>query len=97
MESVIETVCFGLQFAYPAPVFSSFLRFAFSSVSTVSIMSAKAIREATGKDMLNRLLSSSAGAARCNFAAVDETTNWDQLVASNPWLKTTVSAVYIFY
>lgn len=55
-------------------------------------MSAKAIREATGKDMLNRLLNSSAGAARCNFAAVDETTNWDQLVASNPWLKTTVSA-----
>lgn len=54
-------------------------------------MSAKAIREATGKDLLNRLLNGSAGAARCNFASVNETTNWTDLVANNPWLQTTVS------
>lgn len=51
-------------------------------------MSAKAIREATGKDLLNRLLDTNSGAARCKFAAVNETTNWDELVANNPWLKT---------
>lgn len=51
-------------------------------------MSAKAIREATGKDLLNRLLDTSSGAARCKFAAVNETTNWDELVANNPWLNT---------
>lgn len=54
-------------------------------------MSAKAIREATGKDILNRLLASDAGAARCRFAAVNSETNWDELRASNPWLETTVS------
>lgn len=53
-------------------------------------MSAKAIREATGKDLLNRLLDTTSGAARCKFAAVNETTNWDELVANNPWLKTEV-------
>lgn len=54
-------------------------------------MSAKAIREATGKDILNRLLDSSSGAARCNFATVNSETNWDELRANNPWLETTVS------
>lgn len=53
-------------------------------------MSAKAIREATGKDLLNRLLDTDSGAARCKFAAVNETTNWNELVASNPWLQTEV-------
>lgn len=53
-------------------------------------MSAKAIREATGKDMLNRLLNGSAGAARCNFASVNESTDWNTLVAANPWLQTSV-------
>lgn len=54
-------------------------------------MSAKAIREATGKDILNRLLDSTSGAARCNFAAVNSETNWDELLANNPWLATSVS------
>ncbi|XP_055601325.1 ATP-citrate synthase isoform X2 [Uranotaenia lowii] len=53
-------------------------------------MSAKAIREATGKDIINRHLpGSDHGAAQCRFAAVNETTKWAQLVAENPWLETT--------
>lgn len=54
-------------------------------------MSAKAIREATGKDILNRLLDSTSGAAPCKFASVTSNTNWNELVASHPWLETTVS------
>lgn len=53
-------------------------------------MSAKAIREATGKDILNRLLDSSAGAAKCQFAAVNSETNWDHLRTTHPWVETTV-------
>ena len=34
-------------------------------------MSAKAIREATGKDILNRLLAKDSGAAQCKFASID--------------------------
>ncbi|XP_055541492.1 ATP-citrate synthase isoform X2 [Wyeomyia smithii] len=53
-------------------------------------MSAKAIREATGKDIINRhLTGGDHGAAKCRFAAVDETTQWAQLVADNPWLEST--------
>lgn len=54
-------------------------------------MSAKAIREATGKDILNRLLDTNAGAATSRFAAVTVDTKWDDLLAANPWLATTVS------
>lgn len=53
-------------------------------------MSAKAIREATGKDILNRLLDSSSGAAKCQFAVVNNETNWEHLRTSHPWLETTV-------
>lgn len=52
-------------------------------------MSAKAIREATGKDLLNRLLNANSGASRCNFATVNETTNWNDLISHNPWMQTT--------
>lgn len=52
-------------------------------------MSAKAIREATGKDIINRHLVGDHGAAKCRFAAVDESTQWSQLVVDNPWLETT--------
>ncbi|XP_055374613.1 ATP-citrate synthase isoform X2 [Condylostylus longicornis] len=52
-------------------------------------MSAKAIREATGKDILNRLLDEKSGAANCRFASVDPETNWNELVNKNPWLQTT--------
>ncbi|XP_053676296.1 ATP-citrate synthase [Anopheles nili] len=51
-------------------------------------MSAKAIREATGKDIINRQLQGDHGAAKCRFATVSETTQWQQLVQDNPWLET---------
>lgn len=54
-------------------------------------MSAKAIREATGKDIINRQLQGDHGAAKCRFATVTETTQWQQLVQDNPWLETSVS------
>lgn len=54
-------------------------------------MSAKAIRESTGKDIINRHLVGEHGAAKCRFAYVDESTKWDQLIADNPWLETAVS------
>lgn len=57
-------------------------------------MSAKAIREATGKDILNRLLDSSSGAAKSQFATVNSDTNWDQLRLSHPWLETTVCIIF---
>lgn len=60
-------------------------------------MSAKAIREATGKDILNRLLDSSSGAAKCQFAAVNSETNWDHLRTTHPWLETSVSCFIIFF
>lgn len=51
-------------------------------------MSAKAIREATGKDLINRLLSGDTAAARCRFASVTPETKMSELVAKNPWLET---------
>uniref|UniRef100_A0A182MUM6 ATP-citrate synthase n=1 Tax=Anopheles culicifacies TaxID=139723 RepID=A0A182MUM6_9DIPT len=51
-------------------------------------MSAKAIREATGKDIINRHLQGDHGAAKCRFATVTENTQWQQLVLDNPWLET---------
>uniref|UniRef100_A0A0V0G5Z5 ATP-citrate synthase n=1 Tax=Triatoma dimidiata TaxID=72491 RepID=A0A0V0G5Z5_TRIDM len=50
-------------------------------------MSAKAIREATGKDLLNRHLSCSS-AVKCRFASVTENTHWKELANEHPWLKT---------
>ncbi|XP_071454638.1 ATP-citrate synthase [Hetaerina americana] len=50
-------------------------------------MSAKAIREATGKGLLNRHLSAAGSPlSSCQFASVDEQTNWNTLLADNPWL-----------
>ena len=51
-------------------------------------MSAKAIREATGKDLINRKLAVGTNAAKCRFVSIDETTNWGTLAADYPWLKT---------
>ncbi|XP_015598559.1 ATP-citrate synthase [Cephus cinctus] len=51
-------------------------------------MSAKAIREATGKDLINRKLENGTNAAKCRFVPIDEKTNWATVVADNPWLKT---------
>lgn len=50
-------------------------------------MSARAIREATGKNLINRHLSETA-AIKCRFASVDPTTKFSDLVVDNPWLKT---------
>lgn len=51
-------------------------------------MSAKAIREATGKDIINRQLTSGTAYVKCRFASVNENTNIVDLVNENPWLKT---------
>lgn len=51
-------------------------------------MSAKAIREATGKDILNRHLLTHADSTPCRFATVTQDTDWTDLVAKNPWLQT---------
>ncbi|XP_003425261.1 ATP-citrate synthase [Nasonia vitripennis] len=50
-------------------------------------MSAKAIREATGKDLINRKLAQGTRAAKCRFVSIDESTNWSHLVSENPWLS----------
>lgn len=56
-------------------------------------MSAKAIREATGKELINKYLEggNEVGVAKSRFASITETTDWSQLLADNPWLETTVS------
>lgn len=59
-------------------------------------MSAKAIREATGKDILNRLLDGKSGAAQCRFASVTPETNWGKLVDENQWLLNTVSIFFVY-
>ncbi|XP_011301550.1 ATP-citrate synthase [Fopius arisanus] len=51
-------------------------------------MSAKAIREATGKDLINRKLGNGTKAAKCRFVQIDENTNWNTAIAENPWLNT---------
>lgn len=59
-------------------------------------MSAKAIREATGKELINKYLEggNEVGVAKSRFASVSETTDWSQLVADHPWLETTVSLTH---
>lgn len=56
-------------------------------------MSAKAIREATGKELINKYLEggSEIGVAKSRFASVNEATEWNQLLIDHPWLETTVS------
>jgi ATP citrate (pro-S)-lyase len=57
-------------------------------------MSAKAIREATGKLLLNQHLPAGSGAAQCKFASVDEDSKWETVVAANPWLKSEVTYAF---
>lgn len=59
-------------------------------------MSAKAISEATGKDIINRNLDPNTAAAKCRYATVNEDTKLADLVADNPWLKTEVSLWYLY-
>lgn len=48
-------------------------------------MSAKAVSEAKGKELLNKFLE---GAAMQNrVVTVTQDVNWNQLVADNPWLN----------
>nr|XP_023018774.1 LOW QUALITY PROTEIN: ATP-citrate synthase-like [Leptinotarsa decemlineata] len=51
-------------------------------------MSAKAIREATGKNIINKHLGGGTAAVQCRFASVNQDTKFAELVANNPWLKT---------
>jgi ATP citrate (pro-S)-lyase len=55
-------------------------------------MSAKAIREASGKDLINRNRPAWTAAVKCQFASVTEGANWTELLSNNPWLKTQVKA-----
>ena len=59
-------------------------------------MSAKAIREATGKDLINKYLEggNETGTQKSRFASVTESTDWSQLVVEHPWLESTVSTFY---
>ncbi|KAG5342875.1 ACLY synthase, partial [Acromyrmex heyeri] len=51
-------------------------------------MAAKAIREATGKDLINRKLSVGTKVAKCRFVSITENTNWIDIVNEHSWLKT---------
>ncbi|KAL6263082.1 hypothetical protein P5V15_005883 [Pogonomyrmex californicus] len=51
-------------------------------------MAAKAIREATGKDLMNRNLPIGTKAAKCRFVFITENSNWIDIVNKHPWLKT---------
>lgn len=60
-------------------------------------MSAKAISEATGKDIINRNLAPLTSAVKCRFASVNEKTKWEDLVLDNPWLKSEVFILNILF
>lgn len=49
-------------------------------------MSAKAISEAKGKELLNKCLKDEA--VKNRVATVDENVCWDVLIQDHPWLKT---------
>ena len=51
-------------------------------------MSARAIREATGKRLLNQHLPAEfPDFAKCRFASVDEQTNWSEIQEQNSWIN----------
>lgn len=52
-------------------------------------MSAKAIYEAKGKELLNSFLEGASIKNKC--AVITEDVNWAQLVEDHPWLNTEVS------
>lgn len=55
-------------------------------------MSAKAISEATGKRLLNQHLDCAA-AAPCKFATVTDLSQWNDVLAQNPWIQNEVRVV----
>ena len=58
-------------------------------------MSAKAVNEATGKNLLNKFLSDVA--EPCVFATVTEETNLGTLEQEFPWLTTKVRTFIVLY
>ena len=59
-------------------------------------MSARAIWEATGKDLINRNLKRCDSVVQCRCAVFDDKTSWDELVQKQPWLQTEVNFFYSF-
>ena len=57
-------------------------------------MSAKAISEAKGKELLNKFLDESAMLNK--VASVNVDVNWNQLIADNPWLNEPVTIQFIY-
>ncbi len=53
-------------------------------------MSARAIWEATGKDLINRNIPDPSIANKCRFAVYDGSSSWEQLIEKEPWLLTEV-------
>lgn len=51
-------------------------------------MSAKAIYEATGKNLINRKLSSDTNVIKCRFVTITEGVNWTDIINDYPWLQT---------
>ena len=60
-------------------------------------MSAKAMREASGKAMLGRALASSATSMSARFAVFTAESSWTEVVANNPWLLTEVCQLIVLY
>ena len=53
-------------------------------------MSAKAMREASGKAMLGRALAKSGTSMSARFAVFTTDSNWAEIVVAHPWLLTEV-------
>ena len=51
-------------------------------------MSAQAVLEGTGKDLINRKLPPGTSAVKCRFVMITEQTSWTEVVDKNPWLQT---------
>ena len=64
--------------------------FLFQKTGYVRIMSAKAINEVTGKNLLNNCMEGGAH-VEIRFVSVDQATNYDKLAQQKPWLLTEVS------
>lgn len=57
-------------------------------------MSAKAIYEAAGKELLNKFLEGASIKNKC--AVIREDVNWPQLIQDHPWLQTEVIETFSF-
>ncbi|KAK7025415.1 hypothetical protein SK128_007293 [Halocaridina rubra] len=59
-------------------------------------MSAKAIREVTGKGLLNKNLPSGVF-AECRFAQVGTDTKWEELAQQHPWLTSEDQSITVSF